>query len=198
MWSTLHDAKVRCKNRWSEAHTNTIQGFYGGRSSILSKRELCENAKKFFCLLWKHFRRKGIKEVFKKKKRRRRTQAKIDFNIFNHEKEFLLEMQSFDVEEGIADGVILNRGSSVELIKDLEKNFLKRNFQDNFSLVEVFEQIRDLLFSGIAEGIGIIKSADICSRKGEIPFLSLAPNIFRTHYQKVAVFFVFYINCFKL
>jgi hypothetical protein len=165
--------------------------FCGGRSSILSKRELCENAKKFFCLLWKHFRRKGIKEVFKKKKRRRGTQTKLYFNILEHEKEFLLKIQQFADEDVISDWLLKIRGPRAKIIPNLKESFSKRDFQGNFSLGLALKQIRDLVFSGISEGIGVFKSADICRSKGEISFLSLVPGIFRALYQKVAVFLFF-------
>jgi hypothetical protein len=65
--------------------------FCGGRSSLLSKRELYENEKKFFWLLWKHFRRKGMKGVSRRKKRRRKDDLIKSDEIFNFENNFLLE-----------------------------------------------------------------------------------------------------------
>jgi hypothetical protein len=38
MWSSLREAKVRCKNRWSEAHTNKQALFRGERSFEISKK----------------------------------------------------------------------------------------------------------------------------------------------------------------
>jgi hypothetical protein len=109
-----------------------------------------------------------------------------------------LKIQPIAVKEVMSDWLPINRESGAEIITNLGEIFSRRIFQSNFSLVAVLEQIRDLIFSGISEGIGVIKSADVCRRKGEIPFLSLAPSIFRTHYQKVTGFLFFCINCFKL
>jgi hypothetical protein len=68
MWSTLRDAKVRCKNRWSEAHTSTIQRFVGECLSLQSKIIFIENAKKFLWIFWRHFREKEVKTACRRRK----------------------------------------------------------------------------------------------------------------------------------
>jgi hypothetical protein len=100
-----------------------------GCSSLFSKRELSENAKKNFWLLWKHFRRKGMKEISRRKKRRRKYQVMMFNKIFNYKKMFLFKTHQKEAE--FVSAIELNDFQIAGTIKtfDIGEIFRKSDLQ---------------------------------------------------------------------
>jgi hypothetical protein len=125
--------------------------FSGGCSSLLSKRELVESAKKFFWLLWKHFRRKEMKEITRREKRHKRAQEQCLIAIFILKNVLLSESRQMKPNFETNHILSYSQASSITIVCFLIESYQEEFSKEKLILVFGFVQIQEYCNSGIHE-----------------------------------------------